>query len=463
MSKMMESSLKAIKDLGLNWTPAQKEAYLSKIKVVYLPRLKDPYPENDFYVAGTPKAKEQWDDYWADKFPPTVRKPYTIRRETLDMDISRFKYIVKQDESIIVRDADTKELVFVAIRDLIPDDEVKHTMTTLCKEITRFRQNDKRNDAGQLVHFGYTCGSRDHPCVRLAAPLAAIDTMDKVKKEVDINMRTQGMAGIIWNLMKCKLPAEIIDDYNNTIKKYDYPRMDMQRKDNDFHFKVGDEVVTFETGKNGLRLPPPSGMSAINYARYTHNESNGNAWIVACTCKAPQDWTKGGNFYLASYGIMLQPRDNTATAWRPGDYHDAILYEMKQGPERRTGFERRADGAIHTGMIFEISAFFKTARRRTPWLDAWKKEKVAYETPSVEAQTPPTEAKTEDDAANNSKNKNTKKPVKRAMSSLEGQSKDSEDNEEGRGSTSINTTDDTEDPDDSYSSYDSSDSSDSEH
>jgi hypothetical protein len=70
--------------------------------------------------------------------------------------------------------------------------------------------------------------------------------------------------------------------------------MDMGRDDETFTFHVDGQDITF----HGLELPPPSGISAINYARHTHNETNGNNWIIALTANAPTDPNKGGNFYL---------------------------------------------------------------------------------------------------------------------------------------------------------------------
>ncbi|OTA96533.1 hypothetical protein M434DRAFT_40062, partial [Hypoxylon sp. CO27-5] len=62
---------------------------------------------------------------------------------------------------------------------------------------------------------------------------------------------------------------------------------------------------------NNLQIPPPSGLCSMNYARHTHSEMNGNKWTIACNLHAPSDSSKGGNFYLASYGIMVVAASNT--------------------------------------------------------------------------------------------------------------------------------------------------------
>ncbi|KAI0012424.1 hypothetical protein F4779DRAFT_65363 [Xylariaceae sp. FL0662B] len=364
------ADIKAIDKLGLNWTSAQRDTFLSKIKVVDLPRLEDPYPINDFYVAGTSKAKAEWEAYWKGKPLKDPRYHHGVRREILTLDESRLKYIVAQDESVIFRDADTKEITLVILRNFIPDENLRKTMVNVCKEVIKYRRDDRREDPGMLVHFGYTCGSRHDPQIRLAAPCVRLNTAEKQETERQLNNKAQGMAGLVWNMMRSRLPAELIADYNDTILENDFPRMDMMKDDETFTFKLRGKNVTFKTGTDGgLELPPPSGLSAINYARHTHKETNGNNWILACTCNAPEDASKGGNFYLASYGIMLLPASNTLSAWHPTDYHGTTLYEMMEGPERRAGYEIRPDAGFNTGLVFEISKALKNARKNSAWLD----------------------------------------------------------------------------------------------
>ncbi|KAI5917929.1 hypothetical protein F4810DRAFT_726568 [Camillea tinctor] len=369
--------IKACKRLGLDWTADQRDAFLKSIKVVDLPRLLEPYPINDFYVAGTQKAKEEWDTYWHGKPLKDPRYHRGVRRDILNLDESRLRYIVRQDESVIFRDAHTGELSFVIIRDFIPDEDIRETMVEVCKEIVKNRRDDRREDPGMLVHFGYTCGSRHDPQIQLAASSLRLNTVAKRINEEQLNNRAQGMAGVMWNSMRSRLPSEIIDDYNDTILENNFPRMDMGREDDTFTFKTSGGDITFE----GLELPPPSGLSAINYARHTHKETNGNNWILAYTCHAPKDPTKGGNFYLASYGIMMEPASNTVSAWHPKDYHGTTLYEMKEGKERRAGFEVRQDGDYNTGMVFELSKSLKNARKNSAWLDRRRRTKQPGQMP----------------------------------------------------------------------------------
>ncbi|KAI0481029.1 hypothetical protein GGR56DRAFT_688446 [Xylariaceae sp. FL0804] len=357
--------LRAREELGLDWTAAQRDAYVGALKVVDLHRLPEPYPLDQYYTAGTPTARKQWTAYWDGRPVKDSRYNHGERRDILDMDESRLQYIIPQDESVVFRDADTKELVLVVLRDFMPDETLRGTMVDLCKEIIRHRRNDRREDPGMLVHFGYTCGSRHCPQLQMAARSTRLDTVAKQTHERELNDRAQGMAGLVWNMLRSRLPAEIIADYNDLIRDIDLPRMDMGRDDETFTFEVGGKKVTFR----GLEMPPPSGLSAINYARHTHKENNANNWVVALTANAPDDPSKGGNFCLASYGIMMQPASNTVSAWHPSDHHGTTLYEMEEGPERRTGYEVRPDRGFNTGMVFELSRAIRNARKNSKWLD----------------------------------------------------------------------------------------------
>lgn len=360
--------LQYVETLGLKWTPEQRDQYLDNVKVVDITRLEEPYPVNDYFTAGTPKAKKQWDAFWHNKPLCDRRNNKGKRRQILNLDTSRLQYIIKQDESVMFRDADTKELVLVVLRDFVPDEDVRETMVGVGNEILKYRRDDRREDPGMLVHFGYTCGSRHAPQIQMATPSVRLNSQKNRDREKTLNVKAQGLAGVLWNMMKSRMPAEVIDAYNDMIDEHDLPRMDMMRDDGTFSFRIDGKAVTFR----GLELPPPSAMSAINYARYTHKEHNGNNWVVAFTSSAPRSPARGGNFYLASYGIMMEPATNTVSAWHPLDYHGTTLYEMaeEQGKiGKRHGHALRLDGDMNTGIIFEVSRAMKNARLRSNWLD----------------------------------------------------------------------------------------------
>lgn len=372
-----QQSLSAVEQvvdqLGMRWDERQKQAYIDGINVVELKRLEVPYPTHDFYTATTATGKDQWGRFWHERPAKDKRVHGGKRRQVLLLDESRLQYNIPQHESVIFRDADTKEIFMVILRDFIPDDELRKDMVATCRQIIKYRRDDRREDPGQLVHFGYTCGDRSKPTVKLAANSRYIAP----KQLRELNNASQGMAGIGWNMLRSRLPQFIIDDYNDTIKDIvGCPRMDMEPtkgvKNDLFSYNIKGEELTFNEAGD-LELPPPSGLSAINYARFTHRENNGNEWFIAVTCLAAEKPDIGGNFYNASYGIMMQAASNTVSCFKPNDYHGTTLYEIiipdgvydASKPEWRIdGRESRPDGGENIGFAFEVSKGLANAKRQ---------------------------------------------------------------------------------------------------
>lgn len=69
------------------------------------------------------------------------------------------------------------------------------TMVDVCKRIVNSRRDDRREDPGRLVHFGYTCGSRHDRLIQMATPCVKQNTAAKWRKEAQLNLDAQGMAG----------------------------------------------------------------------------------------------------------------------------------------------------------------------------------------------------------------------------------------------------------------------------
>ncbi|KAK6073282.1 hypothetical protein SCUP515_06894 [Seiridium cupressi] len=374
-----------VERLGMNWNEEQRQQYINSIKVVELKRLREPYPTDDYFMATTEAGKDHWDRFWYQRRTKDKRYNGGKRREVRVLDESKLQYTIPQDESVIFRDADTKEIFMIILRNFFPDDQLRMDMVDTCRWILKYRRDDRREDPGQLVHFGYTCGSRHDPGMDLARNRRKIT--DREHRE--LNNAAQGMAGIGWNMLRGRMPQFIIDDYNNTIKSIPgCPRMDMRKTkelrrtkkeremaegvDNTFSYEVDGCNITFNRSGD-LELPPPSGLAGYNYARFTHQENNGNEWFVAVTCIAADDPSIGGNFYNASYGIMMLAASNTISAFKPTDFHGTTLFEMvvpdgvydTNDPRwQLDGRESRPDGGENIGFAFEVSKGLKYAKRK---------------------------------------------------------------------------------------------------
>ncbi|KAI0121950.1 hypothetical protein F4814DRAFT_457819 [Daldinia grandis] len=366
--------MQLIDDLGLNLSSGQRDEFLTNIKVVELPKLESPYPPTDLSLDGTPEAKHQWQQYQEDELRRDPQYTKGSYQEIMDLDCSHLKYIVPQEESVIIRDINTRETVLIVLRDSIPDEDLQKKMIGVCRELVKSHQYNKSEYPGMFCHIGYTCGSQKDPQIRLAASCVKLNEHDKINGETELNNKAQGMAGMMWNLMKSQFPPQIVTHYNNTVRGNDFPPIDIMKNDETFTCEVGDEGAMASTGEGELRLFPPSGMTSVYYARHTHTEANGNSWIIACTVNAPDSTTNGSDVYLASYGIMVLPATNTVSAWHPWDYHGTSLHKREPDPEDRPGFEGRKD------MVFEILKSLKAARKRSTWLDDRRKWKVTKAT-----------------------------------------------------------------------------------
>lgn len=153
------------------------------------------------------------------------------------------------------------------------------------------------------------------------------------------------MAALGWNMCLSKLPAEITDDYNQAITKAGVPRMDIGSG------KERDDITLNKLVYEDLQLAPPSAMAAMNYARYTHSETNGNTWMLAITTQAPPI-AEGGDFYVASYGVLMKAATNTLSSWRPTDDHGTTLYALS--PESELNREMHASGVCNRGFALEM-------------------------------------------------------------------------------------------------------------
>ncbi|KAF8472552.1 hypothetical protein BDZ91DRAFT_437903 [Kalaharituber pfeilii] len=75
---------------------------------------------------------------------------------------------------------------------------------------------------------------------------------------------------------------------------------------------------------------PPSGQTAINYARYMHNEKNGTIYLPIWTTSrlygnGTASFEVGANFYIAQYHIRVQQAVDSCIIFRPKDIHGTSL------------------------------------------------------------------------------------------------------------------------------------------
>jgi hypothetical protein len=112
-----------VENLGL--TPKTRHSRIANIRTVRLTRLEAPYPPPMRDIYETEEIGDIWHNHRNGKEHPDGRSRTTGHWMELEkLDKSMLSLIVGPDESVIVRDAQTDEIVSVVIRDFCGDCEV---------------------------------------------------------------------------------------------------------------------------------------------------------------------------------------------------------------------------------------------------------------------------------------------------------------------------------------------------
>lgn len=125
----------------------------------------------------------------------------------------------------------------------------------------------------------------------------------------------------------------MIKDFDDAIAQKGLSRMDGGFTEGLFSLFTKDQG--YEYRFSNLEAGPPRGGCAMNYTRFCHNESGQNIYGIALTTVCTALPHRGGNFYVAQYGILMEAEKNTVSCWRVNDYHGTSLYE--RSPRQNCG------------------------------------------------------------------------------------------------------------------------------
>lgn len=122
-------------------------------------------------------------------------------------------------------------------------------------------------DPGKLVQFGYSAGSRSALKFDWVRNLLS----HKHPAEVISAMEMRGSAAfaLVWNMVRVRLPASIIADFDAFLHTTLLCGMDAKgnvgqnKGDRIYEVQVGPETFSFHAAK----LAPPMGVVAHNYSR----------------------------------------------------------------------------------------------------------------------------------------------------------------------------------------------------
>lgn len=130
---------------------------------------------------------------------------------------------------------------------------------------------------------------------------------------------------MLWTAYQKVLPAEIIDDFKDTMASHGLPRMDWNMKGKPVHSNISIKANGKKYEVSGFELGPPSAVVGMNYVKVVHNEHNGNQYVISFTTNRTAAVDEGRNFLFSKYGLKVPNRRNTIIVRRATDAHGTTL------------------------------------------------------------------------------------------------------------------------------------------
>ncbi|KAF6742377.1 hypothetical protein DFP72DRAFT_184327 [Ephemerocybe angulata] len=296
-------------------------AFQRTATTIQVARLAIAYPPAGWHVAEDPELHQMWSTYLANCEQPDKRKP---RRPVHLLDTSKLQKDIPAELNCILRDRKTDELVAVVVRNFSGNEELLRWAKTVITEAVTTRKSVRLEDPGEIVIGGYSAGSLSKASFGFAKNLLRKQDLDAAA-EAQTAIAT--LLTIFWLFSRGVMPAEVIEDFQNYYRENNIPRFDPNWP---FIGNTGrgDLQLPLELGSfkfKDVELAPGSAMLVQRYARAVHKEHQGHKWGLAwSTLKAGSD-VRGGNFFLASFGVRIILTQDTAFAWKPEDYHTSSL------------------------------------------------------------------------------------------------------------------------------------------
>lgn len=126
-------------ELGL--APKTRQSRLEGLARTKLPRLEEPYPPPDRDIYETEEIAEIWRNHRAHKKHPDRRGKFGDSWPKLErLDDTKLGLVVGVDESVIVYDAESGDVVAVVIRDFVGNDEILEWISGIVDENVGLRR-----------------------------------------------------------------------------------------------------------------------------------------------------------------------------------------------------------------------------------------------------------------------------------------------------------------------------------
>ncbi|RPA74014.1 hypothetical protein BJ508DRAFT_313263 [Ascobolus immersus RN42] len=146
---------------------------------------------------------------------------------------------IRANESTLVYDAKTGELVMVVLANVIRNLAILQWMSEVIGTGCKALRSIRLSDPGRMRLVGYSPGSRSARCVRWMSTLASGEDGREFKQSTTgrtsealrkFNTDISNMFACVWNVLKKSMPDEVIKDYEETKRIYKLPMMDVDGK-----------------------------------------------------------------------------------------------------------------------------------------------------------------------------------------------------------------------------------------
>jgi hypothetical protein len=129
-----------IHHIGLNWSPATRDSFLKGVKTVYLRKLRTPYPVINEWICESDAIDDKWRDYL--KHDPRAQPDSRRKRQPIfRIEPSNLSLDIGADQSTIVYDADTGDLILIVLRNFCSDPDLLSHIEGIIKQAVDIRRS----------------------------------------------------------------------------------------------------------------------------------------------------------------------------------------------------------------------------------------------------------------------------------------------------------------------------------
>ncbi|KAH0826468.1 hypothetical protein J3R83DRAFT_5469 [Lanmaoa asiatica] len=146
--------------LGFTWTAERREQFVQHLPLIELAKLPIPYPPGGAWWYETAGVREKW---WSRLVLENQPDERLRRHNFCEVDKTQLQHTVSPDQNILIRDAQTQEVVLVVLRNFCNDLSVLEWANSKVAEIAGYKKSVRLEDPGKLALVGYSAGSRSAP------------------------------------------------------------------------------------------------------------------------------------------------------------------------------------------------------------------------------------------------------------------------------------------------------------